>query len=148
MPRPPTERGAPTTESASIQTAARKDYGSSTSSGDQGVESLAGLPEHLAAAYGAIWLTAERGLSSPSDGELLELTGFESYSSPNRILRQLRRRGLLAWRSFQRGRQVHVHALGKDTAEPSCKRVHWRHRDQQPTLRLADNDIAGPGDAA
>lgn len=84
-----------------------------------------------ALAFGAVWLAAARGLLAPSNDELLELTGLSSLSAPNSLYGQLARKGLVAVRAFQRGRQVHVAALGKSTAPPRCRRPHWRHRGEQ-----------------
>ncbi len=124
MPRPPTERGAPTAESASLQTAADESRKARDTTTQRTVESL----PPLALAYGATWLAAERGIAAPCDDELLELTGYSSHSSPNKIFRQLQRRGLVVARGFQRGRQVEVIAIGKSTAPPQCQVSHWRHR--------------------
>ena len=127
---PPGERGRLTPE-ATPHKAANQDRETTIRVGGECVESVvAQLNLSQALTYGAAWLTASRGLTAPSNKELLELTGFQSDAQPNRLYRQLEKRGYLIARGFQRGRQIVVIALGKATAAPRCQSPHWKHREK------------------
>lgn len=125
---PPGGRDAPTAESAPHEAANHDRDVSNRTAANCGESRLPRLTLAQAVAYGAVWLAAERSIAAPCNEELLDLTGFSSYSQPNKIFRQLERRGLLEVHGFQRGRQVHVIKTGKTTAAPQCRQIHWRHR--------------------
>jgi hypothetical protein len=152
MTWPPGERGGPTrTGTASPLTAADQSRENLPRPCANASEShLAPLSKEQAALYGATSLCAQRGLTAPMDEEILSITGLSSFSSPNRLINSLHRRGFIEpLGTFQNGRWLRDLMTGTATAPPRCRNPHWRSRTNlQRTVNSPDNDRHGPGDGA
>src|SRR6185312_4343343 len=125
MSWPPGERGAPTTESASLQNTACHDCDSTGRTPCGCSESVPLTPIErnlfrLCERAAVEWRQLE-----PTERLTQELRA-KSNSTVPRLLGSLERKGLIRRRFYQRGRVVEIVATGQATADPPNMQAHWR----------------------
>jgi len=123
MTGPPGERGAPTAESASLQSTACHDCDKSHKAVRECVVSALSSAER--AALELVREAARHGQLAPTSDEIAEAARVESLSTPTAILRRLQLRGLIYVESYQRGRRIWL-PDGRSTAAPQCTTAPWR----------------------